>query len=195
MAPGGIIRRAAGRLDGRLRRNTAGDGVRGPPPRQADSCMPRVAESRKPAGISMPGGSPYRPTDTFKLQGGRGDPELGKDRPKRLVHASEPAYKQLVRSLYVSLSACASLPQGANASYDARGTAMCILQGASLPCPATSPAHSAQKRPSPPGTSILVPLPALLPRHVRATAEIRPLQTHLTSPSPMPWDIAIRNVR
>ena len=55
---------------------------------------------------------------------------MEKDRPKRLAHASEPAYKQLVRGLCAFVSACALLPQGSNAAYDAWWMAKCILQGA-----------------------------------------------------------------
>ena len=55
---------------------------------------------------------------------------MGKGRPKRLVHASDPAYKQMARGLYVFLSACALLPDGANATYNGWWMAKCILQGA-----------------------------------------------------------------
>ena len=55
---------------------------------------------------------------------------MTKDRPERLVHASEPAYKQLVNGLCAFLLACADLPQGANATYNAWWMAKCILEGA-----------------------------------------------------------------
>ena len=63
----------------------------------------------------------------IKLQGDRSDPELGKGRPDRFVHASKPAYKQMVKDLYAFLSACALLPQGGNATYNAWWMAKCIL--------------------------------------------------------------------
>ena len=55
---------------------------------------------------------------------------MGKGHPERLVHASEPAYKQMAKGLYVFLSACALLPEGGSATYNGWWMAKCILQGA-----------------------------------------------------------------